>query len=71
MLGVGDAARSGWVAQADLRCTNFDPARLTVNTDYPPPPAQATPRPTATPHATPGGTGTPIPATPTSATAQE
>lgn len=71
MLGVGDAARSGWVAQADLRCTNFDPARLTVNTDYPPPPAQATPRPTATPRATPGGTGTPIPATPTSATAQE
>lgn len=69
MLGVGDAARSGWVAAADLRCTNFDPTRLTVNTDFPPPPAEATPRPTATPRALP--TSTTVPATPTGTPGQE
>lgn len=53
ILGVGDDARSGWVALADLRCTNFNPARLAVDTDFPPPPAQSTPRPSATLRATP------------------
>ena len=66
-LGVGEDARSGWVAAADLRCTNFDPARLIVNTDFPPPPAESTPRPSATPRATPTSASAPILATPTGA----
>lgn len=66
-LGVGEDARSGWVAETDLRCTNFDPARLIVDTDFPPPPAESTPRPSATPRIAPTSAGTPIPATPTGA----
>lgn len=53
VLGVGDTARTGWVALADLRCTNFDPARLTVTTDFPPPPVQAVPTATPLPATTP------------------
>lgn len=67
VLGVGADARSGWVAQADLRCTNFDPARLAVDANFPPPPVQPTARPTATPRAVTSTPAAPpaIPVTPT------
>lgn len=64
VLGAGEDARSGWVSQADLRCTNFDPARLAVDANFPPPPVQPTARPTATPRA-----ATPTPAVPPTITA--
>lgn len=46
---VSVEARLGWVPLADFACINFDPQRLIVTTDYPPPPATPTPTPSPTP----------------------
>lgn len=57
---LGIEARLGWVPLQDFVCTNFDPQRLVVTTDYPPPPAPP-PSPTATP---PLVSPTPVPTLP-------
>jgi pSer/pThr/pTyr-binding forkhead associated (FHA) protein len=53
-VNVSVGEKPGWVRLADFECTNFDPARLVVTTDYPPlpqltpspqPPAGSTPTP--------------------------
>lgn len=57
--------RLGWVKRADYACTNFDPARLLVTSEYPAPPTPtAVPRGTRTPSAGSSST-TGSPATPT------
>ena len=61
---VGIEERRGWVRLADFVCTNFDPQRLVVTTDYPPAP---TPPPSPTPTLEPV-TSTPLPTPPGSAT---
>ncbi len=73
-LDVGGEGRDGWVFADDFDCTNFDPERLVVSEDYPPPPAETpspapetgvgtrTPQPTATMR--PRATGSPTPTSP-------
>ena len=51
LVGV-ENPRMGWVRRADFVCANFDPSRLVVSTNYPPPPT-AVPQPTASPSPTP------------------
>ncbi len=50
LVGV-ENPRMGWVQRADFVCANFDPARLVVSGNYPPPPTPTqtlSPKPTAT-----------------------
>ncbi len=51
LVGVANP-RMGWVRRADFVCANFDPGRLVVSENYPPPPT-STPKPTALPSPTP------------------
>ncbi len=38
-----NALRLGWVRRDDFECTNFDPERLLITADYPPPPEDVSP----------------------------
>ncbi len=42
LVGV-ENPRKGWVRLADFVCPNFDPSRLVVDDDYPPPPTPSAP----------------------------
>ncbi|MBI5958841.1 MAG: FHA domain-containing protein [Chloroflexi bacterium] len=50
-ISVSIGEKPGWVKLDDFECTNFDPARLIVTSDYPPLP-QTTPLPTTSPEST-------------------
>lgn len=60
-VSVGVEERLGWVPLSDFKCTNFDPDRLVISTDFPPLSETTTP---AADGET-GSSGTPVPAAPT------